>query len=406
MDNLDLFKAALGIGSDWEVTQVEFVREKNELHLHLRYLRSASLPVCQECQAAGVHVHDYRSHAWRHLDFWQHKTYLHADVPRVRCEQGHLHVLDVPWARKGSGYTLLLEATVLEMAKGMPVAQVAELVRLSDKKLWRIIDGYVQRALARQQLGAVRRVGVDETSRRSKHRYITIFMDLDTRKVLFITEGKGKQTIAAFAKHLRHHGGDPSVITDVTCDMSEAFLSGIAEHLPNAQVTLDRFHIVKLINEAVTEVRRRERREQPCLKGAQYSVLKRPDHLNEKERALIADMEERNLETARAYHIRLLFDDFFSQTNPEYARGFLKGWVTKAMQSGIDEMVNVAGTVRKHWRLILNWTSSRLNNGLLEGFNSLLQAMKASARGYRTIEYITTIGYLIGLKPAEGFHHE
>jgi transposase len=406
MDNLDLFKAALGLGNDWEVTHIEFAREKAEVNLHLRYLRTASLPACKECQAPGVHIHDYRSHTWRHLDFWQHKTYLHADVPRIRCEQGHVQNLDVPWARHGSGYTLLLEAMVLQMAKGMPVAQVAELVRLTDKKVWRIIDGYVQRALERQQLEAVRRVGVDETSRRSRHRYITIFMDLDTRKVIFITEGKGKQTIAAFARHLRVHGGDPLAITDVTCDMSEAFLSGIAEHLPKARITLDRFHIIKLIGEAVTAVRRRERRDQPCLVGAQYAVLKRPDNLNDKDRSLIADMEARNLETARAYHMRLLFDDFFSQSNAMQARGFLKGWVTKAVQSGIDEMVSVAGTVRKHWKLIMNWTSSRLSNGLLEGFNSLLQAMKASARGYRTVEYITTIGYLIGLKPAEGFHHE
>jgi transposase len=405
MDSPELFRAALGLGNSWTIDKVDFIQADNELHLHLRYVMGSPLPACRECGSAGVHIHDMRDHTWRHLDFWQHKTYLHANVPRVRCAEGHVHVLDVPWARKGSGYTLLLEGMVLELAKGMPVAQVAEIVRLADKKCWRIIDWYVRRAVERQDLKKVRRIGLDETSRRRRHRYITIFMDLDERRVIFIAEGKGKATLAAFAAFLERHGGDPSTITDVSCDMSEAFLSGIARHLPNARVTLDRFHIVKLIGDGVDAVRRRERQEQPCLAGAKYSVLKRPDRLTLDEQRMLADLERRNLETARAYHLRLVFNDFFRQTTYQDARGFLKAWVAKATTSGIEEMARVGRTIRDHWRLIVTWTRTRITNGLLEGFNSLLQAMKSSARGYRSVEFITTIGYLIGLKPKEGFHH-
>lgn len=404
MDNKELFRQALGLGAAWDIGSIEFDPAGREIHLHLRYVMGSPLPACRECGAAGVHIHDFRPHQWRHLDFWQHKTYIQADVPRMRCESGHVLVAEVPWARKGSGYTLLLEGLVLELAKGMPVAQVSKIVRLEDKKLWRIIDWYVTRAVERQDLSKVRRVGVDETSRRRRHRYITIFMDLDARRVIFIAEGKGKACIAAFSAHLRKRGGDPARISDVTCDMSEAFLSGVAEHLPNARVTLDRFHIVKLITDAVDAVRRRERATQPCLKGARYSVLKRPDRLSQREESLLAELERRNLETARAYHLRLLFDDFFSQRRCNDARGFLKAWITKALRSGLPEMETAAGTVRRHWKLIVNWTSSRLSNGLLEGFNSLLQAMKSSARGYRSVEIIMLIGYLIGLKPREGFH--
>jgi transposase len=186
--------------------------------------------------------------------------------------------------------------------------------------------------------------------------------------------------------------------------MSEAFLAGVACHLPNTRVTLDRFHIVKLIGDAVDSVRRRERQEQPCLAGAKYSILKRPDRLTEEEQCLLVDLERRNLETTRAYHLRLLFDDFLRQRTYHDGRGFLKAWVAKATTSGINEMARVGQTIRDHWRLIVSWTTTRITNGLLEGFNSLLQAMKSSARGYRSVEFITTIGYLIGLKPKEGFH--
>lgn len=132
MDSPELCRMALGLGSDWNIDRVEFIKADNELHLHLRYVMGSPLPVCSECGSAGVHIHDMREQTWRHLDLWQHKTYLHATVPRVWCAEGHVHTLAVPWARKGSGYTLLLEGTVLEMAKGMPVAQVAEIVRLAD----------------------------------------------------------------------------------------------------------------------------------------------------------------------------------------------------------------------------------------------------------------------------------
>ncbi len=375
MDNKELFRAALGLGAQWNIDKIEFDQPQRELHIHLRYVMGSTLPPCRECGAAGVHIHDFRPHQWRHLDFWQHKTYLQADVPRIRCEGGHVHVLEVPWARKGSGYSLLLEGMVLELAKGMPMAQVAEIVRLADKKLWRIVDWYVRRAVDQQDLSKLRRIGIDETSRRRRHRYITIFMDLDTKRVIYIAEGKGKAGIADFTAHLRAQGGDPAAISDVTCDMSEAFIAGVGKHLPNARITLDRFHIVKLINDAVNAVRRRERSEQVCLKGARYAVLKRPDNLNADERALLADLEQRNLETVKAYHLRLLFDDFFRQRAPVEARGFLKAWVAKAAQSRIHEMMRVAETVRGHWKLIVNWTRTRITNGLLEGFNSLLQAM-------------------------------
>lgn len=100
---------------------------------------------------------------------------------------------------------------------------------------------------------------------------------------------------------------------------------------------------------------------------------------------------ERTFETARAYHLRLIFDDFFQQNGPVASRGFLKGWITTALNSGIPEMMVAATSIRKHWKMVVNWTKTRLSNGILEGFNSLLQAMKSCARGYRSFDFIKTI---------------
>jgi transposase len=404
MDQRELFTVALGLGKDWEVSSFEFKPEQQEIHINVRHVRSAVLPSCRTCDKAGIHIHDYRPHTWRHLDFWQHKTYIHADVPRVMCEGGHATVIDVPWARKGSGYTLLLEGMVLELAKGMPIAQVSRIARLADKKLWRIVDWYVTRAVEDQDLKSLKRIGIDETSRRRRHQYITIFMDLDTRRVVFVSKGKGVATIREFTAFLRRRGIDPRQITDVTCDMSESFISGTTKYLPSARITLDRFHIVKLIGSAVDSVRRRERYDQPCLKGARYALLKRPERLTGDERTLVNELTQRNIETAKAYHLRLIFDDFFRQQTADQGRGFLKGWVAAALASGIEEMQTAAETIRRHWKMVVNWTRTRITNGLLEGFNSLLQAMKSCARGYRSFEYIRTIAYLIGIKPRVHSH--
>lgn len=404
MENHKLFTTALGLGKNWEVTSFEFKEKEKEMHIYIGYINTGDLPECPECGQSAQHIHDYRSNTWKHLDFWQHETYLHANVPRVRCIDGHVKTIEVPWARLGSNYTLLLEGMILELAKGMPVAQVSSIVRIADKKLWRILQWYTDEAVKNQNLDNLCRVGIDETSRRKHHKYITVFMNLDTNRVIYIAKGKGAATVAEFAAFLRINGIHPGQVTDVSCDMSEAFISGVTKHLPNAKITLDKFHIIKLINDAVDVVRRRERSEQPCLNGARYSVLKNPLNLTQEDEKLIAEMRQRNLETAKAYQLKLLFYDFFKQLTKTKGRGFLCGWVTNALHSGIDEMIKVANTIRSHWRMIVNWIETKINNGILEGYNSLLQAMKSCARGYRTFEYIRTIGYLIGLKPMVASH--
>jgi transposase len=116
-------------------------------------------------------------------------------------------------------------------------------------------------------------VGMDETSVAKGHQYITLFVDIEQRKTLHIAEGKDAATVKAFAAELHAHGGKPDKITDVSCDMSSAFIKGVAENLPNAQVTFDKFHILKIINEAVDAVRREEAKTNPLLKGARYCLI-------------------------------------------------------------------------------------------------------------------------------------
>ncbi|MBU2791109.1 transposase, partial [Acidithiobacillus caldus] len=140
----------------------------------------------------------------------------------------------------------------------------------TDKLLWRVIDHYVPEARAAVDMANVHAVGVDETSSRRGHDYITLFVDLNARRLLFATPGKDAKTFEKFSADLQAHGGSAEAITDVSMDLSPAFQKGAAEHLPNAEITFDRFHLMKLVNEAVDDVRKGEVLTQPNLKKTRW----------------------------------------------------------------------------------------------------------------------------------------
>lgn len=335
---------------------------------------------------------------WRHLNFFQHQAYLNARVPRVRCETCGVRKVTVPWAREDSGFTLLFEALIMAMIPAMPVKAAERLVDEYDTRLWRVIHHYVEEARARVDTSGVTRVAVDETAARRGHDYISLFVDIDAARVIHVTEGKDAATVAAFADDLTAHGGDPDQIAEVCIDMSPAFIKGVAEHLPNAEVTFDKFHIVKIINDAVDEVRRVERKTHAELKGTRYIWLRNPDTLSERQRTTLDALPTRTLKTARAYQIRLAFQDMYAEGSTETAVAYLKKWYFWATHSRLPPMIDAAHTVKRHWDGILRWFDSKIANGVIEGINSLVQAAKAKARGYRSTRNLKAMVYLIAGK--------
>jgi transposase len=241
----------------------------------------------------------------------------------------------------------------------------------------------------------VTRVAIDETAARRGHDYITLFVDIDQARVLFATEGKDAETVAAFAEDLATHGGEPEAIGEVCIDMSPAFIKGVAEHLPNAAVTFDKFHAVKIVNDAVEKVRRAEQKGQSLLRGTRYIWLRNPATLSDRQRATLDALPTRHLKTARAYQIRLAFQDLYDQPSVEAGAGFLKKCYFWATHCRLPPMIDAARTVKHHWDGILRWFHSKIANGLIEGINSLVQAAKAKARGYRSRRNLKAMVYLI-----------
>ena len=227
----------------WQVAECQFDVNQERLNIHLGFLRGSHFP-CPACGQADCAVHDTEQKSWRHLNFFQHETYMYAGVPRIKCSNCGVRLINVPWARADSGFTLLFEAYIMILAPSMPVKRIAELVSEHDTRLWRVLQHHVEEAREQADCSDVKKVGVDETSSKRGHNYVTIFVDLEKSKTIFATEGKDNTTVKLFKDDLSKHGGDPDAIKDVSCDMSPAFIKGVEENLPNAEFTFDKFPLV------------------------------------------------------------------------------------------------------------------------------------------------------------------
>lgn len=412
-----LFQAALGLCDPWFVSSVDFDPEAQEgrgrLDVRIDFERGGKLP-CPECSAACP-AHDADEQSWRHLDFFQHVAYLTARVPRVRCEEHGVHRTQVPWARPGSGFTLLFEALVMAFARQMPMAAVARLVGEHDTRLWRIVRWHVEDGRERVDMSGVRALVVDETSRAKRHDYVSLFLEpaeideegttVNSPRVLFVADGRDHRVFHDFVRDFESHGGRPVLVDDICMDMSAAFQKGAAETLPFANITFDRFHVMKLVGEAVDDARRREVRLAPELRGTRFDWLLNPSRLSEKRQERVERLSERNLLTAKAYQMRLNLQELWGLRSVSAARRYLVKWCTWARRAAarpkgdapwvLAKMHTAAVTIREGAERILNYFRLRLTSGVIEGINGLAQAARARARGYRNAETFKTMIYLI-----------
>jgi transposase len=396
MDMENLFSTALGISAPWFVKSINFDPQLKRLDLTIDFIKGSRFTIKEDGDASQHPVYDTQDKEWRHLNFFEHECYLRARVPRVRLPDGSIRLIQPPWSGLQNGFTLLFEALILQLAKHMPVHQVAQLIHSSDHKIWSILDKYVEGTRMSNDYSSVTQLGVDETSIAKGHAYVSLFVDLKRKKTIFVAEGKGSSTVTAFKNDFEAHAGQASAITDVSCDMSPAFIKGIRDNLPEAKITFDKFHILKLINEAVDQVRRAEARFNPLLRGTRFIFLKNDQSLTsaqrkQKEELVLSDL---NLKSLEALNLRETFQQIYHAPTEEEFESLLQQWHNWATTSQLEPMEKVAATIKKHWDGIIQWKKSQINNGILEGLNSVVQAAKRKARGYK-VKHFKTIVYLI-----------
>lgn len=287
--------------------------------------------------------------------------------------------------------------SIIKLAKDMPMNAISRLLGEHDTRLWRILHHYVDNAIATQDLSYVTKISTDETSAKRGHNYITIFMDPEQKNVIYVTKGRDSSTWAECKKQLESHGGSAENITEVCMDMSAAFIKGAEENFPAAAITFDKFHVIQAANEAVDEVRRKERKSSAMLKDTRYLWLKNPENLTDSQKETMAKLKDCDLDTAKAYRMRLILQEIYKYP-PSIAPDVLKDWIQWGLRCRLEPMAEVAKMLQKHYDGVIRWFKSKLNNGLLEGVNSLFQAAKRKARGYRSEKNIVAMVYLLAGK--------
>jgi len=393
-----LFETALGISAPWFVTGTDFNAQARTLTIRVDFVSGSRFAVAG---VDGEHpVHDTVSKRFRHLNFFQHECFLEVRVPRVRLPDGAVRQIEPPWAGKLSGFTLLFEALVLMLCQQMTFAAAARLVGESRHRVAVICERYVALALAQADFSGVHELAIDETSRARGHDYITLAADAVERRVLAVAEGRSVDSIEALVGELDAHGCASAQVSSVSIDMSPAFIKGCAEHLPNARITFDKFHVVWHASTAVDKMRRIEQRTDRSLKGLRWSLLKDRSRLSAEAAAdldaLIARMT--TVRTARAWVYKEQLREILERKQINVVRTMLQHWCTCVMRSKVEPMKEVAALVRHHLDGIIAWAQTRQTNGFLEALNGLFQAAKRRARGFTRMSTIRTVIFLIAGK--------
>ncbi len=396
----ELFQLALNITAPWFVSDLKFDAESKRLDVYIDFKKGSTfdyIDLENNTTISNLKAYDTKDKTWRHLNFFEHECYLHTRVPRVKLPDGKTKLIKTPWEGLSNGFTLLFEALLLQLCQAMPVNKVAKITKTSDDKLWNMCERYIDNTREYEDFENIDAIGLDETSRAKGHEYITLFVDLKKRRTIFITEGKDNTTVKRFAEDFKEHNGDINNIKNVSCDMSPAFIKGVKENLSEAEITFDKFHIIKIINEAVNSVRKQEVATNNILKGTKYIWLKNYDNLTKKQKEQLAEltMSNMNIKTMRAYNIRQSFQDIYHANTTEEFLEYLNKWYYWATHSKLEPMVKAAKTIKRHWNGIVKWYESKINNGILEGLNSVIQAAKSKARGYKTFKNYKIIIYLL-----------
>jgi transposase len=366
------------------------------LHLYLTFERGYKFT---EEQGLSTTAYDTIDRTWQHLNFFQHRCYLHARVPRIKTGENSIHQVAVPWARENSGFTLLFEAyTMLLIESEMPVSKVSACVKVTAPRIWRVFNYWIVRAFSKDRLATVTQIGMDETSRKKGHHYVTVFADLEQRRVIHVCEGKDAGTVEDFTKSLETKGGSKDKIEIVSMDMSPAFISGVMDHLPNAQLVFDKFHLIQSLNKTLDEVRIAERKGNELLKGHKYTVLKKYDKLSMEKKSELEYLLLMYPKLGEAYRLRELFVDVFTIVEPEDAKGYLWFWCDMAIEAKIESYKKFVAMIKAHWSGITAYFDKRVTNGVLEGINCKIQLAKKRARGYRKVENFINMIYFLTAK--------
>ncbi len=372
-----------------ECTKTDYSAGKTMFHV--RHPRERI--VCPVCHGPDIRCRGTVERTFRLVPIGGRPTFAVFSVQRVEClECGIVRQEHLPFAEPYRRYTRSFARYALELSRIATVKDVATHLGVS----WGLVREIQQQALEKEvrtmRLDSLRRIGIDELAVGKGHRYVTVVIDLDSGAVVFVGDGKGAESVKPFLRKLKNKG---VMIEAVAMDMGRAYPLAVAELFPGVDLVYDRFHVIKLMNEKLTVLRRemhreaRDKLQKDVLKGSRWLLLKNPENLSDErdERRRLQEALALNEPLATAYYMKEELRQFWCQQSEDRAAALLESWIRRAQLSGISVLKTMAKTLQSCRRGLLNWYRHPISNGPLEGLNNKAQTMKRQAYGYRNIEF-------------------
>lgn len=400
MDTLSTHYARLlGIDESWKVEDVNLQVDQRRVEIRLAHVgRGVSCPECGRTCGLADHAEERR---WRHLDTMQFVTEIVARLPRCRCPEHGVKTVVPPWAAKHSRFTLLFEAFAVEVLQACrTINAAAAMLNLPWDAVQTIMDRAVARGLVRREATVVAHVGLDEKSFGKGQDYITVLTDLDGARVLDVTEERTETAAKAVLQTLTKEQREG--VQAVAADMMPAYAKAVAKELPNAELVHDKFHVAKYLGEAVDQVRRAENKalqaqDDDRLTGTRQLWLFNKSNLSHRQRRRFAAIRKGDLKTARAWALKEEFRWFWRHVYALSAEEFFNHWYAWGARCRLKPMVKVAKMLKRHLPNLLTYFRHRITNATSEGFNSVIQALRYAARGFRSFaNYRTRILFYCG----------
>lgn len=395
----DFYQQILGMREPWEVKEVDLSVEGKRVTVRVGY-REGTLWACPE-NRERLPCHDHVERRWRHLDTCGFETILEARVPRVRASDGKVWTVPVPWAEKGSRFTLMFEGFVVRVLLACrSLSAASDLLGLSWDQLHRIMERAVERGLERRELDHLRYLGLEEKSFAKGQSYVSVMTDLERGRVLEVMDGADQQAGEMLLATL------PDVVLEkieaVCIDMSGSFRAAIGSQLPDVAIVHDRFHISAHLNDAVAKIHREENATLKAegdrrLEGTQRLFGFDPGNLSQEQAVRFRELRDADLRASRAWAIKEMFRHFWSYRYEGSARRFFREWFGWASRSRLKPIIEVARMIKRHFENIISYLRHPITNAVTEGLNSKIQALKANARGFRSFaNYRTRILFFCG----------
>lgn len=397
----EMMAGSLGLVEPWYVERAYFNAEEMEVHIHVGVRKTAAI-ACPVCGGSTKRFgYEKTERVWRHGDCMFYPCLVHCRRPKVLCPNCATRQINAPFERKNSRFTLLFEGYAMLLLADAPIAKVAEWLRCDEKAVTKIMRYWVNKAVDAMDLSDVINLAIDETSFKRGHKYVTLIIDAAKRRVIDVEDGRDGETIKLFAEKLSIKSGNVERIETVTSDMSRSFLPAIETNFPNAENIIDKFHVKKVLIDALDEVRKAEQKtvsdKKELFRGRRLFMI--PEAKMTLDQSIIlSKMSKRYPLTGRAYRIVAALDDFYASRNPKEAETAFDGLYSWMRRCRLKPMKAAAETLRRHRDKILAYFKSRITNAICEGINSMIQAAKRKARGFHTFEGFSSMIYLVAGK--------